>query len=178
MNLPNKLTLLRMCMVPLFVACFYLPWDGALYLAAGLFVLAFITDIADGRYARKHNLVTSFGALMDPMADKLMMCSAYILLSSVGRIPALATVIIVAREFVISAYRMVAVKEGNVISASWLGKTKTVTQCVAAVLALLGNPLQLWTNIPIDAIILWISVVFTVWSAVDYIVKNKVKLEM
>lgn len=178
MNLPNKLTLLRMCAVPVVIACFYIPWKYATYVAAALFVLAFITDIIDGKYARKHNLVTNFGKLMDPMADKLMMTSTFIMLSSVGMIPALATVIIVAREFVISAYRMVAVNESNVIAASWLGKTKTTLQCVAAVLAMLHNPLELWTSLPLDKIVLWASVIMAVWSAVDYIVKNKIKLEI
>jgi CDP-diacylglycerol--glycerol-3-phosphate 3-phosphatidyltransferase len=177
MNFPNKLTILRICLVPLFIVCFYLPFEGWNYIAAALFVIAFITDIIDGRYARKHNIVTNFGKLMDPMADKLFVCSAFIMLVSWGAIHAVVAVVVIAREFIVSAFRLVAVEGGKVIAASWLGKIKTVTQCVAVTLVLLKNPLFSLIGVPFDQIMVYVSVVFTIWSGIDYIVKNKKNID-
>ncbi len=172
MNLPNKLTLLRMLLVPVFVACFYIPVSYANIVAAGVFVLAYITDILDGQIARKHNLVTSFGKLMDPMADKLLTCSAFVMLASDALVSPIAVIIIIARELFISGFRLVAVENGKVIAASWLGKIKTISQCVAVVAALIW-PYLWWPRFPLDEIIVWISVGFTLWSGIDYVVKNR-----
>ena len=172
MNLPNKLTVLRMLLVPVFVICFYIVSSPFTYIvAAGVYVLAYLTDILDGHIARKHNLVTSFGKLMDPMADKLLTCSAFIMLSSSALVSPIAVIVIVARELFISGFRLVAVESGNVIAASWLGKIKTISQCVAVVAALVW-PYLWWPHFPLDEIIVWISVGLTLWSGIDYVIKN------
>lgn len=173
MNFPNKLTMLRIVMIPLFIACFYLPFAGWNYLAAALFVLAYFTDILDGRYARKHNLITDFGKLMDPIADKLLTVSALVMILYWGRISPLVVIVIVSRELFISGFRLVAASKGNVIAASWQGKVKTISQFVAISWILLGNPLFGAIGIPMDQILSYVSAGFTLWSGVDYILKNK-----
>ncbi|HWR23550.1 MAG TPA: CDP-diacylglycerol--glycerol-3-phosphate 3-phosphatidyltransferase [Feifaniaceae bacterium] len=175
MNLPNKLTILRMLLVPVFVACFYIPAAYADMIAAGVYLLAYLTDILDGQIARKRNLITSFGKLMDPMADKLLTCSAFIMLSARALVSPIAVIIIIARELFISGFRLVAVESGNVIAASWLGKIKTISQCVAVITALVWP--YLWPAFPLDDIIVWISVGFTLWSGIDYVVKNKASIK-
>ena len=172
MNLPNKLTILRILLVPVFVACFYIPASYSDIVAAGVYVLAYITDILDGQIARKRNLVTSFGKLMDPMADKLLTCSAFVMLAARAYVSPIAVIIIIARELFISGFRLVAVENGNVIAASWLGKIKTISQCVAVVAVLIW-PYLWWPLFPLDEIIVWISVGFTLWSGTDYVVKNR-----
>lgn len=174
MNLPNKLTITRILLVPVFIACFYLPL--ALHtryaVAAAIFVLAYMTDILDGQLARKRDIVTDFGKLMDPIADKLLSSSAFIMLVAEGLMHPVAAIIIISREFIISGFRLVAAGRGNVIAASWLGKVKTISQCVAVVLLLLwpvlGSP-----AFQLDQLLLWVSVLFTIWSGMDYIIKNK-----
>lgn len=176
MNLPNKLTILRMLLVPVFIACFYFPVSYANIAAAVVFTLAYITDILDGRIARKYHLVTNFGKLMDPMADKLLTCSAFVMLVAAGMLSPIVTIIIIGREFLISGFRLVAAGSGNVIAASWLGKTKTISQCVAVVMMLVWPSLGL-PGFRLDIIVLWVSVAFTVWSGVDYIVKNRASVD-
>lgn len=176
MNLPNKLTILRMLLVPVFIACFYFPVWYANIVAAMVFTLAYITDILDGRIARKYNLVTNFGKLMDPMADKLLTCSAFVMLVAAGMLSPIVTIIIIGREFLISGFRLVAAGSGTVIAASWLGKTKTISQCVAVVMMLVWPSLGL-TGFRLDLIVLWASVAFTIWSGVDYIVKNRASVD-
>ena len=132
MNPANKATLLRILLVPVFVACFYINSFIAHLIACAIFVFASLTDVWDGWYARKHDLVTDFGKLMDPMADKLLFCTAYIMLCSKGRISGLLTVVFVARELIISAFRLVAVEKGVVIAAGKLGKLKTLLHRAAA----------------------------------------------
>lgn len=175
MNLPNRLTLLRMCLVPVFVACFYLdavlPWWNIL--AAAVFVIASVTDLIDGWYARKHALVTDFGKLLDPMADKLLFCSAFIMLVGTGDIEPLFVIVFVGREFIISAFRLIAAENGTVIAAGRLGKLKSLFQCISVVLILLKNPLFGLIGIPMDRITLCIALVLTVWSLVDYFIKNR-----
>lgn len=172
MNLPNKLTLLRILMVPFFIASFYLSIGWRDYLAAILFVLAYATDMLDGRIARKRNLITDFGKLMDPMADKLLSVSALIMLTAMDMLH--AVILIVTREFFISAFRLVAVEKGVVIAASGLGKAKTVSQFIAITLTLLQAPIRgLLGGFPLDMVIMWISVLLTIISGVDYVVKNK-----
>lgn len=175
MNLPNKLTIVRMLMVPLFVACFYLRdltayWN---WIAALIFFLADMTDIVDGAIARKRHLVTDFGKLMDPMADKLLFCSAFIMLTSIGWLHPLFTLIFVGREFVVSGFRLVATAQGTVIAANWLGKTKSTIQVIAIIAMLLENPVFRLIGIRFDLVCMYLAAIFTVWSAVDYIWKNR-----
>ena len=174
MNLPNKLTILRMLMVPLFLACFFLDrwlswWN---ILAAAVFFVADMTDVVDGRIARKYNLVTDFGKLMDPMADKLLFLTAFIMLTGLGWLPPLFTVLFVAREIVVSAFRLVASTRGTVIAANWLGKTKSTLQVIAIIAMLLENPLFRLINVRFDMICMWLAAIFTLWSMLDYIIKN------
>ena len=173
MNLPNKLTMLRVLMVPLLIACFYIKTSWWSYAAAGIFVLAYFTDMLDGKIARKRNLITDFGKLMDPMADKLLSVSALVMLTAVGRLNPIATIIIVAREFFISAFRLVAVEKGRVIAASKLGKAKTVSQFIAITMVFFHEPILALIGFPLDMAAMWISVLLTVVSGVDYVLKNK-----
>ena len=172
MNLPNKLTILRIILVPVFVACFYLPVEGAMYIAAAVFVVAYFTDMLDGYIARKYNLITDFGKLMDPMADKLLTAAAMIMLTAYGLCSPIATFLTIGRELVISAFRLVSATQGVVIAAGKIGKLKTLTQFIGIVLILLGNPLFNRIGVPFDQIVIWISVVLAVWSCTDYIVKS------
>ncbi len=173
MNLPNKLTLLRICLVPLYIACFYIDASWAVYVAAIIFVAAFITDIADGYIARTQNLVTNFGKLMDPIADKLLTASALIMLTAKGLLSPIAAIIIIAREFLISGFRLVSAGSGVVIAANWLGKVKTTTQAIAMVLVMLQDLVMKVFGFRLDIWMVWISVFFTVISAWDYIAKNR-----
>ena len=171
MNLPNKLTTLRMVMVPFFV--FFLLWQhGENYtfrmIALALFIIASLTDLADGKIARKYNLVTDFGKFMDPLADKLLVCSALICLIDLGQIPAWMVVIIIGREFIISGFRLVASDNGVVIAASYWGKWKTTFQMFAVILMILDIPAR---EIP-KQICIWVALALTIISLVDYIKKN------
>ena len=171
MNLPNKLTTLRMVMVPFFV--FFLLWQhGENYtyrmIALALFIIASLTDLADGKIARKYNLVTDFGKFMDPLADKLLVCSALICLIDLGQIPAWMVVIIIGREFIISGFRLVASDNGVVIAASYWGKWKTTFQMFAVILMILDIPAL---EIP-KQICIWVALALTIISLVDYIKKN------
>ena len=165
MNLPNKLTVLRVIMIPFFV--FFLLWQGGenrtfRLIALALFIIASLTDLLDGKIARKYNLVTNFGKFMDPLADKLLVCSALICLIELGELPAWMVLII------ISGFRLVASDNGVVIAASYWGKFKTTFQMIAVVLLILDIPsLVLLTNLCV-----WIALALTIISLVDYIVKN------
>ncbi len=171
MNLPNKLTLLRVCMIPFFVAA--LLYQGGAsqtmrLVANVLFILASLTDLLDGKIARKYNLVTNFGKFMDPLADKLLVCSALICLIELGQLPAWVVIIIISREFIISGFRLVASDNGVVIAASYWGKFKTTFQMIAVILMIFNIPsLAMVTNI-----VLVIAVALTIISLVDYVVKN------
>lgn len=169
MNLPNKLTCLRMVMIPFFVIFMYLPQNWARYIALIIFIAASLTDTADGYIARKHNLITDFGKFMDPLADKLLVCTALILFAGSGEIPAFVVVIIIAREFIISGFRLVAADNGIVIAASYWGKAKTISQMVMIIVILLNIPS--WRMFEIVLIV--IATVLTVISLLDYLVKNK-----
>lgn len=171
MNLPNKLTILRMIMIVPFVVFMLVPIGGAAgkWIALALFVIASLTDLLDGKIARKYNLVTTFGKFMDPLADKLLVCSALICLVELGRIPSWIVIIIISREFIISGFRLVASDKGVVIAASWWGKFKTTFQMVMIVLMIADiAALSIVTQI-----IMWIALILTVVSLVDYLVKNK-----
>ena len=171
MNLPNKLTILRVIMIPFFVAA--LLYDGGAnqnmrYVAAALFIIASLTDMLDGKIARKYNLVTNFGKFMDPLADKLLVCSALICMIELRELPAWMVIIIISREFIISGFRLVASDNGVVIAASYWGKFKTTFQMIGVVLLIFNIPaLSTLTTINV-----WIALALTVISLVDYIVKN------
>ena len=143
MNLPNKLTVLRVIMIPFFV--FFLLWQGGenrtfRLIALALFIIASLTDLLDGKIARKYNLVTNFGKFLDPLADELLVCSALICLIELGELPAWMVLIIISREFIISGFRLVASDNGVVIAASYWGKFKTTFQMIAVVLLILDIP--------------------------------------
>ena len=170
MNTPNKLTIARVIMIPFFVAFLMYDITGSAdkWIALAIFVIASLTDTLDGYLARKHNLVTNFGKFMDPLADKLLVCSALICLIELGQIPAWVVIIIISREFIISGFRLVASDNGVVIAASYWGKFKTVFQMTAVILLILNlEPLKLVADI-----VLWIAVALTVISLADYIYKN------
>lgn len=186
MNLPNKLTLLRMIMVPFFVAFMLLSdtTESFKWIALVLFIVASLTDMLDGKIARKYNLVTNFGKFMDPLADKLLVCSALIGLTELGMIPAWMTIIIIAREFIISGFRLIAAEQGIVIAAGMWGKLKTVCQMVMiCVMLVVVNTSGFMTNgatntvytviLTVGNVLLWISVVLTIISLIDYLMNNK-----
>ncbi|MDR0853764.1 MAG: CDP-diacylglycerol--glycerol-3-phosphate 3-phosphatidyltransferase [Clostridiales Family XIII bacterium] len=175
MNLPNALTLLRMAMVPVFIVLFYQDMPIA---AAVVFILAAITDAADGKIARARNQITNFGKLMDPLADKVLTVSAFICLVDSGQVAAWMVIVILAREFAITGLRSVAASEGQVIAAGMSGKLKTVFQMVAIALLLLHNWPFSYLNLPIDQACLWIAIVLTIYSGVEYIVKGRHLLTM
>jgi len=184
MNLPNRLTLLRIILTPIFIVCFYLPTEYAYVIAATVFFIAFMTDILDGSIARKRGLVTDFGKLIDPIADKLLSSSALIMLASLQLISPLVAIIVISREFIVSALRQVSVEKGVVIAANWIGKAKTVLHCIGVIsilvweplLTFIGNiikfPLTVLIEFPFPIIVIWISVALTVWSGIDYVARN------
>ena len=170
MNLPNKLTIFRVILIPFFIIALPVPGIPAgNWIALAIFIVASLTDLLDGKIARKYNLVTNFGKFMDPLADKLLVCSALICLVELSRIPSWMVVIIIAREFTISGFRLIAADNGVVIAASYWGKFKTTFQMIAVCLMIANIPvLSLLTTV-----ITWIAVILTVVSLVDYLVKNK-----
>lgn len=172
MNLPNKLTVLRIIMVPFFVFFMLTDVGGAAnkWIALILFCAASLTDMLDGKIARKYNLVTNFGKFMDPLADKLLVCSAMICMIELGQLPAWIVIVIIAREFIISGFRLVASDNGIVIAASYWGKFKTVFQMAMIIVLImdLGGVFDL-----IGTVLVWIALALTIISLVDYIVKNK-----
>ena len=173
MNLPNKLTILRVILIPFFVFFLISPFfDGyGNYIALAIFIIASLTDMADGKIARKYNLVTNFGKFMDPLADKLLVCSAMICLVDLKLIPVWVVLIIIAREFIISGFRLVASDNGIVIAASYWGKFKTASQMVTVILLVLNIQNTVFTVL--GTVFIYISLVLTVVSLIDYIAKNK-----
>ena len=171
MNLPNKLTVLRVLMVPFFVLFMLTDLGGVAnkWIALAIFVVASLTDLLDGKIARKYNLVTNFGKFMDPLADKLLVCSAMICLIEKGSLAAWIVIVIIAREFIISGFRLIAADNGRVIAASYWGKFKTTFQMVMVILMIADIP-QLYI---LTQIIMYVALVLTVISLVDYLVKNK-----
>ncbi len=169
MNLPNKLTMLRIIMIPFFVFFLLSEIPGKDIIALVIFCAASLTDLADGKIARKYNLVTDFGKFMDPLADKLLVCSALICLVDLGRIPSWVVVIIVAREFAISGFRLIAADNGIVIAASYWGKFKTTFQMIMIILMILNiDKLSILTTL-----MMWVALALTIISLCDYIMKNK-----
>ncbi len=184
MNLPNKLTIFRVVLIVPFVILLLgssqqWGWFTALfggimeyvdYIAVVIFIVASLTDLLDGKIARKYNLVTNFGKFMDPLADKLLVCSALICLVEMGRLPAWMVIIIISREFIISGFRLVASDNGVVIAASYWGKFKTTFQMFAVILLIVNipaAPVQILTTLCV-----WIALILTIISLVDYIAKN------
>lgn len=194
MNLPNKITLARMLLIPIMVIIPFLGIQGQFEIFGGLtytnlivvaiFLIASITDFFDGYLARKNHLVTTFGKFLDPIADKLLVLSALMMLVESGIVPAWIPIIIIAREFIVSGIRMLEAGEGNIIAASWPGKIKTVSQMVAITFAFLGtHPFlefvkgglagsELVINV-LMSLGMIVAVIATIWSGVDYFIKSK-----
>lgn len=173
MNLPNKLTLFRVILIPFFVFFLLAPYFEGYgnYIAVVIFIVASITDFLDGKIARKYHLVTNFGKFMDPLADKLLVSSALICLVALNKIPAWIVIVIIAREFIISGFRLVAADNGVVIAASYWGKFKTAFQMVTVIVLILNIPGEVFAVI--GTVLIYISLVLTVISLIDYIAKNK-----
>ena len=173
MNLPNKLTTFRVILIPFFVFFMLAPDMTGInqYIAAAIFIVASLTDLLDGKIARKYNLVTNFGKFMDPLADKLLVCSAMICLIQTGQLAAWIVVIIIAREFIISGFRLIASDNGVVIAASYWGKFKTTFQMLMVIVLILNVQMPFFQIL--GKILTYAALILTVVSLIDYIVKNK-----
>ena len=171
MNLPNKLTILRVILIPFFVVFMLFDITGAAdkWIALVIFCVASLTDMLDGKIARKYNLVTNFGKFMDPLADKLLVCTALICLTSMNRLNVIVVLVIIAREFIISGLRLVASDNGIVIAASYWGKFKTVSQ-MALIIVLIMDLGGVWNVV--GTVLTWVALLLTVVSLIDYIAKN------
>ena len=167
MNIANKLTLLRVFLIPVFLFVLYWGFPCSQYAALAIFILASLTDLLDGYLARSRNLVTDFGKFMDPLADKVLVVTAMLWFVESGAIPAWAVAIVIFREFAVSGMRLIAVEGGRVIAAGWSGKVKTASTMVCLCLMFL----------PIPPVLNWVCVgvivVTTLWSGIEYFVKNK-----
>ena len=173
MNLPNKLTIMRVILIPFFVFFLLSPYFPAYgnYIAVAIFIVASLTDMLDGKIARKYNLVTNFGKFMDPLADKLLVCSAMICLIELDRLAAWIVIVIIAREFIISGFRLVASDNGIVIAASWWGKSKTTFQMLMVIVLILDIQMPFFQIL--GTVLTYVALILTVVSLIDYIVKNK-----
>lgn len=173
MNLPNKLTMLRVILIPFFVFFLltdFLP-DAGKWIALGIFAAASLTDMLDGKIARKRNLITNFGKFMDPIADKLLVCSAFIAFVQLGLLPAWIVIILIAREFIISGFRLVASDAGIVLAASWWGKFKTAFQMIMCILLIINLDYKA-VNIA-EQVLIYISLALSIISLADYLIKNR-----
>ncbi len=173
MNLPNKLTIMRVILIPFFVFFLLSPYFPAYgnYIAVAIFIVASLTDMLDGKIARKYNLVTNFGKFMDPLADKLLVCSAMICLIELDRLAAWIVSVIIAREFIISGFRLVASDNGVVIAASYWGKFKTTFQMLMVIVLILDIQMPFFQIL--GTVLTYVALILTVVSLIDYIVKNK-----
>ena len=173
MNLPNKLTIFRVILIPFSVVFLLLNPSNQTYryIADAIFIIASLTDLADGKIARKYNLVTNFGKFMDPLADKLLVCSAMICLVATGQLAAWMVIIIISREFIISGFRLVAADNGVVIAASYWGKFKTTFQMLMIIVLILNFPGRFFEILGI--ILTWVALILTIVSLCDYLIKNK-----
>lgn len=174
MNMPNRLTILRVAMIPVFIV--FMLWEGipySDYIAASIFILACITDFFDGYLARKYNLVTTFGKFMDPLADKLLVCSAMICFVADPQcpMPVWVVIVIIGREFIISGFRLVAAEKGVVIAASYWAKVKTTVQMIMAIVLIFNFQHPIFEVI--DQILIYSALILTLISLVDYIYKNR-----
>lgn len=171
MNLPNKLTIFRVLLIPVFLIFMLTSFAGvnSKWIALAIFVVASLTDLLDGKIARKYNLVTNFGKFMDPLADKLLVCAAIVCLTSKGVLPAWITITIISREFIISGFRLIASDNGVVIAAGYWGKLKTTFQMVMVCLMIADiEQIAMFTTV-----VMWIALILTVVSLIDYLIKNK-----
>ena len=177
MNTPNKLTVARMILVPFLVVFLLTGWGGDAnrWICLAIFVAASVTDWFDGHLARKYNLITNFGKFMDPLADKLLVCSAMICMIELDKLPAWVVIIIIGREFIISGFRLIAAENGIVIAANYWGKFKTVSQMIMIILLMLdfGGIFTVLTQI-----FIWLSVALTIISLLTYIMQNRKVLSM
>lgn len=204
MNLPNKITVARICLVPIFIVVLFLPFSWSSLAGLIIFIIASITDSLDGHIARSRNMVTNFGKFLDPLADKLLVSSALIALVGMDRIPSWFATIVIAREFMVTGIRLLANGEGRVIAASIWGKVKTITQIIAISLLLLdstsalpadesdvfmiGKLQNLFTTFSVTPIqntigilatvMIIVAIIFTIFSGADYLVKNKDVLKL
>lgn len=186
MNLPNKLTIMRIILIPIFMLILLLPlsWGNislggtvvpiTQILGAIIFAVASLTDFADGQIARKQHLVTNFGKFADPLADKMLVMTAFIILVSIGKVPAWVAAIIVCRELAVTGLRLIVVEnDGKVIAAAMPGKIKTMTQMLSIIFLFLNNIFFATVGIPIGEILLYICLFFTVYSGIEYFVNSK-----
>lgn len=178
MNLPNKLTLLRVCMIPFFVVFARMGAFWAQAVAVGIYALACVTDALDGHIARSRNLITNFGKFMDPIADKLLVMSAMVVLAAQGRLPDWVCILMLGREFLVSGFRLVAVENGVVIAAGPLGKVKTVFQMLSTIALLLLVPVEGAAplgqgGVTFARVLMYAALVLTIVSGADYIVRNR-----
>lgn len=176
MNLPNKLTLFRVILIPFFVAILLIPFFNQYYgnyIALGIFIVASLTDMLDGKIARKYNLVTNFGKFMDPLADKLLVCSAMICLVELNLLESWIVIIIIAREFIISGFRLIASDNGVVIAASYWGKFKTTFQMIMICVLIFNIQLQNPVINIVGIVLKYVALALTIISLVDYMVKNR-----
>ncbi len=172
MNLPNKLTLLRVFMIPIFLVVLFLaPEPVNRYVAVVIFIVASLTDMLDGKIARKYNLVSNFGKFMDPLADKLLVMSALVSMVALEDLAAWVVIIILAREFAITGFRTLAMEANIVMAASWWGKVKTTTQMIMIPVVLLQLPFSCMPVV--EDILVALAVFFTIFSGADYMIKNK-----
>lgn len=173
MNLPNKLTIFRVILIPFFVVFLLLDPSNQTYhyIADAIFIIASLTDMLDGKIARKYNLVTNFGKFMDPLADKLLVSAAMICLIATGQLAAWIVIVIISREFIISGFRLIASDNGIVIAASYWGKFKTVFQMLMIIVLIANIQMPFFTVL--GTILIYVALVLTIVSLIDYIVKNK-----
>ena len=173
MNLPNKLTIFRVILIPFFVVFLLLDPSNQTYryIADAIFIIASLTDMLDGKIARKYNLVTNFGKFMDPLADKLLVSAAMICLIATGQLAAWIVIVIISREFIISGFRLIASDNGVVIAASYWGKFKTVFQMLMIIVLIANIQMPFFTVL--GTILIYVALVLTIVSLIDYIVKNK-----
>ena len=167
MNLPNKLTVLRILLIPVFMVVLYWGFSGSAYVALAIFIIASLTDMLDGKIARKYHLVTDFGKFADPLADKMLVTAAMLWFVEIGQMPAWALLIVIIREFAVSGLRMIASDKGRVIAAGWSGKVKTASTMVCIVVMFLPIPPV------VNTICVWIIALTTLYSGVEYFAKNK-----
>lgn len=179
MSLANKITLLRIVLIPILLVFIYLDIPYGFLIAAIIFLLCSITDALDGYVARKQKTVSIFGKVFDPIADKVLVFSALIPFAEKGLLPAWVVIILVSREFILSGFRIVHAKYGdNVIAASWLGKTKTILQDTFIVMIFMQPYLQFLETFYITWIVVILSIIFAIWSMLDYIIKNSKTLNL